>query len=113
MVLGNCGLLVYRRYICFYMDYCAAVFELYGEGNVGKEFIWMDSGSLDKFIVGNSLTVLLKAVVTEKQMHFSKIPLLHNYTAEGIMKRIDNFPFRGIRHFCIFERTVQCGTMCM
>lgn len=40
----------------------AAVFELYGEGNVGKEFIWMDSGSLDKFIVGNSLTVLLKAV---------------------------------------------------
>lgn len=41
----------------------AAVFELYGEGNVGKEFIWMDSGSLDKFIVGNSLTVLLKAVM--------------------------------------------------
>lgn len=59
----NCGLLVYRRYICFYKDYCAAVFELYGECNVGKEFIWMDSGSLDKFIVGNSLTVLLKAVV--------------------------------------------------
>ena len=53
----------------------------------------MDSGSLDKFIVGNSLTVLLKAVVTEKQDAFSsKIPLLHNYTAEGIMKRIDNFP---------------------
>ena len=89
----NCGLLVYRRYICFYMDYCAAVFELYGEGNVGKEFIWMDSGSLDKFIVGNSLTVLLKAVVTEKQDAFSsKIPLLHNYTADRIMKRIDNFP---------------------
>lgn len=30
---------------------------------------------------------------TEKQDAFSsKIPLLHNYTAEGIMKRIDNFP---------------------
>lgn len=59
----NCGLFVYRRYICFYKGYCAAIFELFGETSLGSDFIWADSCGIDKYIAENRLTDLLKAVV--------------------------------------------------
>jgi len=61
--LKNCGLNVYRRYVCFSQDYCIATFELHKTVELSPDFLWVNRNSLDEYIKDKTELLILKKTI--------------------------------------------------